>query len=106
MIKYLFLDLDDTILDFKKAEAIAIRKTMAAYGADPVNYATDLKHTEIGSVSCVIFNLTKLSGNNGITNGFDIGVGGVDKFHVLLYLNAKLFIFIEVLPYIGMKFVK
>ena len=28
MIKYLFLDLDDTILDFKKAEAIAIRKTM------------------------------------------------------------------------------
>ena len=37
MIKYLFLDLDDTILDFKKAEAIAIRKTMAAYGADPTD---------------------------------------------------------------------
>jgi len=37
MIKYLFLDLDDTILDFKKAEAIAIRRTMAAYGADPTD---------------------------------------------------------------------
>ncbi len=37
MIKYLFLDLDDTILDFKKAEAIAIRKTMSAYGADPTD---------------------------------------------------------------------
>ena len=37
MIKYLFLDLDDTILDFKKAESIAIRRTMAAYGADPTD---------------------------------------------------------------------
>ena len=37
MIKYLFLDLDNTILDFSKAEAIAIRKTMAEYGADPTD---------------------------------------------------------------------
>ena len=37
MIRYLFLDLDNTILDFAKAEAIAIRKTMAAYGADPTD---------------------------------------------------------------------
>ena len=37
MIRYLVLDLDDTILDFKKAESIAIRKTMAAYGADPTD---------------------------------------------------------------------
>ena len=37
MIRYLFLDLDNTILDFTKAEAIAIRKTMAAYGADPTD---------------------------------------------------------------------
>ncbi len=35
MIEFLFLDLDDTILDFKKAEGIAIRKTMAEFGADP-----------------------------------------------------------------------
>ncbi len=37
MIEFLFLDLDDTILDFKKAESIAIRKTMAAFGADPTD---------------------------------------------------------------------
>ena len=37
MIKYLFLDLDDTILDFQKAEAIAIRKTMKEYGLEPTD---------------------------------------------------------------------
>ena len=37
MIKYLFLDLDNTILDFSKAEAIAIRKTMRAYGVEPTD---------------------------------------------------------------------
>ena len=47
MIKYLFLDLDDTILDFKKAESIAIRRTMAAYGADP----TDANATRYSAVN-------------------------------------------------------
>jgi len=37
MIECLFLDLDDTILDFKKAEYIAIGKTIAAFGADPTD---------------------------------------------------------------------
>ena len=37
MIKYLFLDLDNTILDFSKAEAVAIRKTMSAYGLTPTD---------------------------------------------------------------------
>lgn len=37
MIKYLFLDLDNTILDFTKAESIAIRKTMSAYGLTPTD---------------------------------------------------------------------
>ena len=37
MIKYLFLDLDDTILDFQKAEAVAIRKTMRQYGLEPTD---------------------------------------------------------------------
>ena len=35
MIEYLFLDLDDTILDFHKAEYIAIGKTMADHGVEP-----------------------------------------------------------------------
>ena len=37
MIKYLFLDFDNTILDFTKAEAVAIRKTMRQYGLEPTD---------------------------------------------------------------------
>lgn len=35
MVKFLFLDLDDTILDFKKAEHIAVRKAIAQAGVEP-----------------------------------------------------------------------
>ena len=37
MLEFLFLDLDDTILDFHKAEYIAIRKTIASFGIDPTD---------------------------------------------------------------------
>ena len=35
MIEFLFLDLDDTILDFHKAEALAIAKTFRSFGLEP-----------------------------------------------------------------------
>ena len=35
MFEYLFLDLDDTILDFKKAERIAIGRVMEEFGVEP-----------------------------------------------------------------------
>ena len=35
MIEYLFLDLDDTILDFHRAERIAIAKTFRLFGLEP-----------------------------------------------------------------------
>ena len=35
MIEYLFLDLDDTILDFHKAERNAINKTLGEFGLEP-----------------------------------------------------------------------
>ena len=38
MIEFLFLDLDDTILDFKKAEYIAIGKTIAQFGVERLGY--------------------------------------------------------------------
>ena len=41
MIEFLFLDLDDTILDFHKAERIAIEKTFRAHGLDPTPAVTD-----------------------------------------------------------------
>jgi len=35
MIEFLFLDLDDTILDFHKAERIALAKTIRQFGVEP-----------------------------------------------------------------------
>lgn len=35
MVEFLFLDLDDTILDFKKAEHIALQKTLRGVGIEP-----------------------------------------------------------------------
>ena len=35
MMEFLFLDLDDTILDFHKAERIALGKTLSAFGLEP-----------------------------------------------------------------------
>ena len=35
MVEFLFLDLDDTILDFHKAERIALAKTMKDFGVEP-----------------------------------------------------------------------
>ena len=37
MIEYVFLDLDDTILDFKKSEYFAIGKTMLDHGIEPTD---------------------------------------------------------------------
>lgn len=37
MYKYLFIDLDDTILDFHKAEGIALRKTLTSFGVVPTD---------------------------------------------------------------------
>ena len=35
MIEFLFLDLDDTILDFARAERVALEKTLRAFGVEP-----------------------------------------------------------------------
>ena len=35
MIEFLFLDLDDTILDFHMAERLAINKTLRDFGLEP-----------------------------------------------------------------------
>ena len=35
MFEYLFLDLDDTILDFQKAEHVALSKTLESFGLEP-----------------------------------------------------------------------
>ena len=44
MIEYVFLDLDDTILDFKKAEYIAIGKTIRDFGVEPTDEVRSRYH--------------------------------------------------------------
>ncbi|HBK25574.1 MAG TPA: noncanonical pyrimidine nucleotidase, YjjG family, partial [Clostridiales bacterium] len=44
MMEFLFLDLDDTILDFHKAERIALRKTLTAFGVEPTEEVLALYH--------------------------------------------------------------
>jgi len=44
MIEFLFLDLDDTILDFHKAERIAISRTIREFGVEPTEEILNLYH--------------------------------------------------------------
>ncbi|MBQ2927916.1 MAG: YjjG family noncanonical pyrimidine nucleotidase [Oscillospiraceae bacterium] len=44
MIEFLFLDLDDTILDFHKAERIALSRTIRDFGVEPTEEVLELYH--------------------------------------------------------------
>ena len=44
MVEFLFLDLDDTILDFHKAERIALSKTLRQFGVEPTEEVLALYH--------------------------------------------------------------
>ena len=44
MMEFLFLDLDDTILDFHKAERIALSKTLREFGVEPTEEVLSLYH--------------------------------------------------------------
>lgn len=44
MIEFLFLDLDDTILDFHKAERIALGKTLTHFGVEPTEHVLNRYH--------------------------------------------------------------
>ena len=44
MIEYLFLDLDDTILDFHKAEQVALSKTLRDFGIEPTEMVRNRYH--------------------------------------------------------------
>ena len=44
MVEFLFLDLDDTILDFHKAERIAISKTIRDFGVEPTEEVLNRYH--------------------------------------------------------------
>ena len=44
MIEFLFLDLDDTILDFHKAERLALSKTIRDFGVEPTDEVLNRYH--------------------------------------------------------------
>ena len=44
MIEFLFLDLDDTILDFHQAERVALSKTIADFGVEPTEHVLHRYH--------------------------------------------------------------
>ena len=44
MIEFLFLDLDDTILDFHKAERLAIARTFRSFGLEPTEQVLERYH--------------------------------------------------------------
>lgn len=44
MIEFLFLDLDDTILDFHRAERLAISRTFHSFGLEPTEAVLDRYH--------------------------------------------------------------
>lgn len=71
MIEFLFLDLDDTILDFHKAERIAISKTIRDYGVDPTEEVLSLYH-KINKWHWEQLELGKLTRSEVLENRFGV----------------------------------
>ena len=60
MFRYVLLDLDDTILDFKKAEAVAVSETLHAFGIEPTD-AVVLRYSEINESQWKLLELGELT---------------------------------------------
>ena len=71
MIEFLFLDLDDTILDFHKAERIAISKTIRQFGVEPAEEILKLYH-EINKWHWEQLELGKLTRGEVLVNRFGV----------------------------------
>ena len=71
MIEYLFLDLDDTILDFTKAEYIAIGKTIGEFGVEPTD-AVRRRYHEINKWHWEQLELGKMTRGEVLENRFRV----------------------------------
>ena len=69
MIEFLLLDLDDTILDFHKAERIALSKTIRTFGAEPTETLLNRYH-EINKWHWEQLELGKLTRDQVLVNRF------------------------------------
>lgn len=91
MYKYLLFDLDDTILDFEKAERIAVKKTLKELGVSPKDAYVRLYHeiNEAGWAKCERGEMAK---NEHFSSRFDeffneIGLDKEGKIGEDLYEN-------------------
>lgn len=71
MIEFLFLDLDDTILDFHTAERVAISKTIREFGVKPTEEILSLYH-EINKWHWEQLELGKLTRAEVLVNRFGV----------------------------------
>ena len=78
MIEFLFLDLDDTILDFRKAEYIAIGKSIGDFGVEPTDEVRQLYH-KINKWHWEQLELGKLTREEVLVNRFGVLFGKLGK---------------------------
>ena len=71
MIEYLFLDLDDTILDFHKAERLAIAKTFRGFGLEPTEEVLQQYH-EINIMHWQMLEKGELTRDQVLVNRFGV----------------------------------
>ena len=71
MIEFLFLDLDDTILDFRLAEKLAIGKTIASFGAE-VTDAILARYHEINKAHWEMLERGELTREQVLTGRFHV----------------------------------
>ena len=71
MIDTVLLDLDDTILDFHKSEAFALKKTLEELGIEPLS-STIERYSEINDAQWKLLELGKITREQVLTGRFEI----------------------------------
>ena len=71
MLRTILLDIDDTLLDFHKAEENALRRTLAQVGIDPTA-ETCARYSEINARQWELLELGELTREQVVTRRFDI----------------------------------
>lgn len=69
MIKFVFLDLDDTILDFHRSEAVALRKTLQSLNVNPTDEVIS-RYSEINRVHWKALERKELTREQVLTGRF------------------------------------
>ena len=71
MIDTVLLDLDDTILDFHKSEAFALKKTLEELGIEPLSSIIE-RYSEINDAQWKLLELGKITREQVLTGRFEI----------------------------------